>query len=100
VLGGFLPYKTQPLWANIYWTSLSLADPLTIVLLILNINIGLLAYALVIISDVIINLYFTISEKGILGIFNVFILGQLGCMFFYICTIKKVKAAIKTIKTK
>ena len=82
VLDGFLPYNSKPLWANIFWTSLTLADLLAIILLLFSLRKGLFLYAVIIISDVIINLYFTISYTGFHGIFNIYMIGQLFFLLF------------------
>lgn len=89
ILGGFLPYTGKPLWANIYWTSLTLADPLAVVILLLSLRKGIVMYGVIIISDVIINLYFTMSLAGPLGIFNIFMLGQLAFLIVFALTWKR-----------
>lgn len=57
---GLFPYQrlntSVPLWLNIYWTVLTLIDPLAMALLLYCIDIGLVLYGVVIISDVYINL--------------------------------------------
>ena len=77
---GFLPYVKSPLWANIYWTSLTFLDPLSIIILFVNIRIGLIFYTLIIVSDVIINMYFTIVNQGFIGLLNIFMICQI--LFF------------------
>ncbi len=80
--GGFLPYISKPLWANIYWTALTFADPLAAAVLLISLRKGMVLYALIILSDVIINLYFTISLRGIQGIFNLFMMSQISFLLF------------------
>ena len=91
ILGGFLPYRTMPLWANVYWTSLVIADPLAVILLLLKLKTGLKMYGVIIVSDVIINLYFTVAEKGIPGIINLFMISQIAFMLFLLFTIKRIQ---------
>ena len=55
IKGGFLPYKCVPLWKNIYWTSLTFLDFITIIMFLKTIKPALLISNLIIISDVIIN---------------------------------------------
>ncbi len=94
ILGGFLPYKHHPLWANIYWTALTFLDPLAVILLLTRFKQGLRLYALVIVSDVVINLYFTITISGFMGIFNLFMLGQLFFLFFLLATWKAIQKGV------
>lgn len=91
LLGGFLPYAGKPLWANIYWTSLTLLDPLAILLLLFRLRTGMILYAFIIVTDVLINLYFTISLAGISGVYNIYMMGQLFFLFFLILTWKSLK---------
>lgn len=88
IKNGFLPYIKGPLWANIYWTSLTFLDPLSTILLIVNVRIGLISYALIIISDVIINLYFTVKFQGLYGLVNIYMICQSLFLIFLIWTIK------------
>ena len=87
---GFLPYIKCPLWANIYWTSLTFLDPLSIVLLIVNIRIGLILYTFIIISDVIINIYFTVRFQGLYGLINIYMICQSLFLIFLLWTIKSI----------
>ena len=86
ISGGFLPYSRYPLWANIYWTSLTVMDPVSIVLLLICFRPGLFAYAAVIISDVIINLSFIIPQQGIRGVLNIYTIGQVFFLVFLLLT--------------
>ncbi|MDC7240192.1 MAG: hypothetical protein PQJ50_07525 [Spirochaetales bacterium] len=95
IVGGFLPYTTKPLWANIYWTALTFADPITIIILLLDLKRGMKLYALIIVSDVIINLYFTITSSGLSGIFNLFMLSQIGFLIFLLITWKRMYGLVE-----
>lgn len=60
IKGGFLPYTKwmgAPIGLNIYWTSLTFLNPLAVVLLFLSLRVGIYLLNIIIISDVIINMY-------------------------------------------
>ena len=57
--GGLLPYNYAPLAFNCYWTSLTLLDPLAIVLLYYRPYQGMVLAVLIMISDIAVNLYAT-----------------------------------------
>jgi hypothetical protein len=57
--GGFLPYPYAPLPFNIYWTSLTLLDPLAALLLFLLPYHGMVLAVLIMVSDIAVNLYAT-----------------------------------------
>lgn len=59
--GGFLPYTYAPLALNIYWTSLTLLDPLAITLLYYLPYHGMVLAVLIMVSDIAVNLYATYS---------------------------------------
>lgn len=54
---GYLPLPQQPLVFNLYWTALTLLDPLAAVLLVLRPRLGLILSLAIMISDVSINGY-------------------------------------------
>lgn len=55
---GWLPYDHAPRWINVFWTSLTLFDPLVIALLVTGRRrLGLSLAALVMIADVAVNSY-------------------------------------------
>lgn len=58
---GFLPYTYAPLAFNIYWTSLTLLDPLAIILLCRFPYHGMALAVLIMLSDIAVNLYATYS---------------------------------------
>ena len=55
--GGFLPYTYAPLPINVYWTSLTLLDPLAALLLFLLPYHGMVLAVLIMVSDIAVNLY-------------------------------------------
>jgi hypothetical protein len=54
---GYLPLPRQPFVFNLYWTSLTLFDPLAAVLLVLRPRAGLVMSAIIMLSDIAINAY-------------------------------------------
>ena len=87
---GLFPYQklnnNVSLLLNIYWTMLTIFDFLAIIVLFYYIDIGLLLYGLIILSDVIINYTFMISTKGILSIVNFGQICQMLFLIIYLCT--------------
>jgi len=60
VKGGLFPYTNWwnvPMSMNIYWTVLTILDPIAIIILSINIYIGYWLYLLIMISDVCINIF-------------------------------------------
>ena len=60
IAGGLFPYDKfweVPWWMNVYWTSLTILDPLAILLLLFYLRPGLFMYFVIMVSDVVINLY-------------------------------------------
>jgi len=55
--GGFLPYTYAPLAFNIYWTSLTLLDPLAVFLLFVLPYHGMVLAVAIMVSDIAVNLY-------------------------------------------
>ena len=89
---GIFPYQrlnsNVPVWLNIYWTLLTFIDPLAMVLLLYSINIGLVLYGVVIVSDVLINYWFMISTKGWFSWINFGQISQLLFLIFYLATVR------------
>jgi hypothetical protein len=54
---GWIVFDDAPVWMNVYWTALTVLDPLAAVLLIYRRPIGLALGAAIILSDVAINSY-------------------------------------------
>jgi hypothetical protein len=99
---GVFPYQKLnqhvSLSLNIYWTLLTLADPLAIIILFLSIDIGLIIYGLIIISDVIINYAFIISNYGLFSWINFGQICQILFMFFYLFTVHYIHKEVKILK--
>jgi len=83
---GLFPYDHAPRWINVFWTSLTLLDPLVIALLVAGRRrLGLALAALVMAADVTVNSYaffvldFSASPGSLLlqGAFLGFVLGSL-----------------------
>ncbi len=89
---GLFPYQrlnsNVPVWLNIYWTLLTFIDPLAIVLLLYFIDVGLVLYGVVIVSDVLINYWFMISTKGLFSWINFGQISQLLFLIFYLATVR------------
>lgn len=90
--GGWLPYTHVPDWKNIFWTSLTVLDFLTIILIVRYVFSGVLFSNLIIISDVIIN-------TQIFTVFNDYkILMQLTFGLYILITTPIILDEIKRIK--
>ena len=85
-------------WLNYYWSSLGILNPLAIIILLVNINAGIILYLLVIFSDVIINYWFVITHYGFLELVNLFQLGQLGFLLFLAITCVLIVNEIKKLQ--
>ena len=79
--GGFFVYLDRnplvPFWLDLYWTALLFLDFSAVVLLVLHIPAGLIAYFIIIASDVAVNFSFVIAHSGVGGVLNFFQLCQL-----------------------
>ncbi|MEV8514886.1 hypothetical protein [Dactylosporangium sp. NPDC051484] len=64
VTGGWPPYPWAPIWLAIYFTSLTLLDPLAAALLLARRAIGLYLAALVLVTDAAANWYATYCLPG------------------------------------
>jgi len=90
IRGGLFPYQqwnenvTVPL--NIYWTLLTLFDLLSIILLLSNITLGIAAFGIVIISDVLINSIYTWYHYGFCRCLNFEMVCQFLFMVFLLIT--------------
>lgn len=91
IIGGILPYRDFALWANIYWTMLTILDPMAILLLVLNVEAGVILSLIIISSDVVINLFFTIYRGGLSNVVNIYMIGQFTAFVFIFCTWKKIR---------
>lgn len=89
---GLFPYQrlnsNVPVWLNIYWTLLTIFDPLAIIFLLYSLNMGLVLYGVVIVSDVLINYWFMISTKGLFSWINFGQISQLLFLVFYLATVR------------
>lgn len=87
---GLFPYQrlnnNVSLLLNIYWTMLTAFDFLAIIVLFYYIDLGLLLFGLIILSDVIVNYTFMISTKGILSVINFGQISQMLFLLIYLCT--------------
>ena len=100
--GGLFPYTQWnplvPEWLNFYWTSLTIVDLAAVLLLLLNIEFGTLAYLAIIVSDVLINDTFVITNYGWPDLVNFFQLSQMTFMIFVLATFLPIRRKIKLLK--
>lgn len=85
-------YGGVPVASAAFWTSLTVMDPLAVVLLIGRPNMGVLATAIIIIADVIHNLWITAryatSQRFIAtAVSDPFLLSQVAFLLFVIVTV-------------
>lgn len=85
-------YGGVPVASAVFWTSLTLLDPLAVVLLVGRPNAGVLATAVIIIADVVHNLWITAryagSQRFIATAFNDrFLVSQVVFLLFVMATI-------------
>lgn len=94
IRGGLFPYQNWnpdvPLYLNIYWTSLTVFELLAIIFLAINIKVGLWFYFVIIVSDVLLNVSFTITNYGISACINFAIICQFSFMLFLLITIRSI----------
>lgn len=90
ISNGFMPYDKFPTYLNIYWTCLTFLDPISIILLLINLHAGLVLYFIVILSDVIINASTTIIFKEYKELFNIFFMCQLSFLIFFLISFKMI----------
>lgn len=89
ITAGMFPYDQfwdVPCWMNVYWTSLTLLDPLAIVVLLFYLRPGLLFYFLIMFSDVAINIYANYTFWKIPFLENYFLASQVLFLLFLCVT--------------
>lgn len=93
ITGGLFPYAKKweiPESFNIYWTSLTLLDPLAITTVIINVRLGYIIAITIMISNVPINFYATINFWSVPVHKNVFLLMQTAFLIFLLSTVFRV----------
>ena len=86
-----------PLIVKTYWTLLTLADPISIIILLINARAGIISYTIIIVSDVIINILIALNLWGIHGLLNIGMICQFGFMVFLLTTYKSILNEIKRL---
>lgn len=89
IVGGLFPYNKfwdAPCWMNVYWTSLTILDPLAIMVLLFYLRPGLLMYFIIMFSDVAINVYANYTFWNIPILENFFLLNQVFFLLFLCAT--------------
>lgn len=99
-VGGLFPYSEgsgAPQIINIYWTSLTLLDPLAICLLAISVRAGYVAAICIMLTDVPINIY--AATNGFIGILpdreyngmeNIGLPLQIAFLVFLLVTVRRV----------
>jgi hypothetical protein len=91
--GGMFPYTKRwgtPEIFNIYWTSLTILDPLSIGALIINIRVGYVVAILIMLTDVPINLYVNANYWQLAIHENRPLLMQIAFLIFLLSTVRSV----------
>ena len=86
---GLFPYDKfwdVPCWMNVYWTSLTILDPLAIMVLLFYLRPGLLIYFIIMFSDVAINVYANYTFWNIPLLEHFFLLNQVFFLLFLCAT--------------
>lgn len=89
--GLFWDYGGVPLASAVFWTSLTALDPLTTIMLFVRQNIGVVATALIIVADVVHNLWITAHYALphrflVTTMTDPFVVSQVAFMLFVIVT--------------
>ena len=87
-----------PLWIRIYWSSLTIFDPLAALFLFLNIKKGIVLYFIIIVSDVVINFSIIALTRGPSAFLNFFNLSQSAFLIFLFITSRIVLKELKEIE--
>ena len=93
VSGGLFPYTKRwgtPLIFNIYWTSLTILDPLAIIALIVKVRAGYVVGIFIMLADVPINLYANANYWPLAIHENHLLLMQITFLVFLLSTVRRV----------
>lgn len=91
--GGLFPYAKwygAPESFNLYWTGLTLLDPLAIAALIINVRVGYVLALCIMLTDVPINLYANANYWSLPFHENDALIMQIGFLLFLLLTIRRV----------
>jgi hypothetical protein len=85
--GGFLPYTYAPLPFNIYWTALTVLDPLTVLLFFVRPYAGMVLAVSIMGSDIAVNLYahYVLFHKS--TVLDATLLSQIAFALFLFATV-------------
>jgi hypothetical protein len=99
---GLFPYQRMDnnvkLWLNVFWTLLTILDPLAIVILFFSIKDGIYVFLVIIVVDVIINYSFIIQNYGLWSWINYGQICQLLFMLFVLVTFMWIRKKVKEIE--
>jgi hypothetical protein len=85
--GGFLPYHYAPFLLNMYWTALTLIEPIAIIAIVLKRKLGVYLCIAIIVSDVFINFFSTLAYfGGFRQLINFYFVCQISFMVFVLYT--------------
>ncbi len=93
VSGGLFPYTKKwgtPESFNLYWTSLTILDPLAIAALIINVRVGYIVALCIMFIDVPINLYTNAYHWSLALHKNYVLLMQMAFLIFLLFTVRRV----------
>ncbi len=93
ISGGLFPYTKKwgtPESFNIYWTSLTILDPLAIAALLINIRVGYIVAIIIMLTDVPINLYANLNYWPFPIYENYSLLMQTAFLMFLLATVRRV----------
>ena len=93
ISGGFFPYTKKwgtPESLNLYWTSLTILDPLAIAALIINVRAGYVMALCIMFTDVPINLYANTYYWPLPLYENYSLLMQLSFLIFLLSTVHRI----------
>jgi hypothetical protein len=99
---GLFPYQrldaNVPGWLNVYWTALTVIDPLSVLMLAMHIPLGLLFYICVMVSDVAVNYWFYGYYYGLRSCLNFHMICQLLFLLFLLATAGAILRDVKRVR--
>ncbi|MBV7256459.1 hypothetical protein KCG44_06625 [Pacificimonas sp. WHA3] len=91
ITGGWLPYRYAPAGMNAYWTALTCLDPLAILLLWTRRRWGVALTLIIMLSDVPVNLYATLTLWDVPPLENTGLLLQSAFLIFVLGTFRHLR---------
>ncbi len=101
---GFMPYARWhpgiPWLINLFWTSLVVIDPIAILLLLVNPRLGIRAFLVVIVVDVLVNVTFIISFYGMMRCLKFYTISQIVFLIYVAATFRLVDRDLQRLDSK